>query len=547
MEFIKKNLPWFLALFLVGVGVYSFNLNNPLFWDDDDWIINNPFVHSLSAENIKSIFTTDILHGFGLNSNYYRPLLLVSFAFNWVLHDSNPIGYHIISNLFHITNALLIFFLLNWALKNRRVAFLTSFLWLVHPLNVEAVAYISGRGDPMSVFFILAGLLFFIKSQSLIPNTKYLILSVGAMVLAVLSRETAILFPALAMVIYISFISKDKFYSAFKKSIWQTLPYWGISVGYMALRLTVLNFQNTLNFYSQANIYSENLIYRLYTFGSVLIKYFSLILWPTGLHMERSFSVSTSLFQWPVWLGFIFVVGILFIVFKKLKTDRVWFFAFGWFFVAISPVSGIIPINAIIYEHWLYLPLIGVLTLAGYYLDILLSFIKNKVVLYRLAIVLLAGYMVFLSGSSAKRNLVWGNTIEFYEDILKHNPNTVRVINNLGNAYAAKGNLSKATEMYERAISLPDGQTFAQPYYNLANAYRDQNKPKEASEMYAKAIEVDPNFPFAYKALAVLYAKYGYFQEAINVLKALKKIRPDDMAIDEVIKRLESDLNASRR
>lgn len=553
----KKNSGWLLSLFLIGFAIYAFNLGNPLFWDDDDWIINNPYVHSLSGENIKSIFTTDILHGFGLNSNYYRPLLLLSFAFNWVLHGSNPIGYHVVSNLFHVANAILIFLLLNWALKNRRASFIASLLWLVHPLNVEAVTNISGRGDPMSVFFILGGLLLFASGKkwwAIVP-----------MVLAVLSRETAILFPALAMVLYISFVSKDRFYQALKKSIWQTLPYWGVSVGYMILRLTVLNFQNTLNFYSQANIYSENLIYRLYTFGAVLVEYLKLILWPTGLHMERNFPVSTSIFQYPVWLGFLTVLAIfaaglwlfknskignsLKIENSKLKIKetnfRIWFFGWSWFFIAMSPVSGIIPINAIMYEHWLYLPLIGLLMLAGYYLDILLSYIKNKTLLYRLAMVLLVGYLVFLSGSSMGRNLAWGNTIEFYEDVLKYNPNTVRIINNLGNAYAAKGNLLKAAEMYERAIQLPDGQAFAQPYYNLANTYRDQNKPKEASEMYIKAIEVDPNFPFAYKNLAVLYTKYGFFEEAIKVLKGLKNIRPDDSVIDEAIKRLEADLKGN--
>ena len=563
----RKSLLFIGALITIGFLTYAFNLNNELFWDDDDWIIGNSNVHSLSGENIKNIFTKDILSGFGLNSNYYRPLLLISFAFNWVLHGSSPFGYHVVSNLFHIGNAILIFLLLAWALKSCRAAFIASLLWLVHPLNVEAVAYISGRGDPMSVFFVLGGFLLFIKSQSLIHNSKFLILSLLAMILAVLSRETAILFPALAMVFYLSFLIKShitmsNIVMAFKK----TLPFWGISAFYMLLRLTVLNFQNTLNFYNESNLYTEHLSYRLYTFSHALVEYFKLMFWPTGLHMERNLAVNTSLFQWPVWLGFLVVVLIIAIGWYFYRSQmskwpsgksmengnwkmensnfKIWFFAWSWFFIAIAPVSGIIPINAIMYEHWLYLPLIGLVALVGFYLDRILSFLKdNKFVISHLSLVIaLVAYLSFFSIATMSRNLAWGNKISFYEDILKYNPDTVRVINNLGNAYSAKGDLEKAAGMYEKAIQLPDGQMFAQPYYNLANVYRDQKRPQEASEMYKKAIEVDPSFPFAYKNLAILYAQYGYFQEAINVLNAYKKIWPDDPAIDEAIRRLMEDL-----
>ncbi len=540
----KKNSGWILVLFFIGLIVFSFNLGNPLFWDDDDWIVNNSFVHSLSGQNIKSIFTTDILHGFGLNSNYYRPLLLLSFAFNWVLHGSSPIGYHLISNLFHIANAILVFSISYLVFRRQRPAFIAALIWLVHPLNVEAVAYISGRGDPMSVFFILGGLTLFAGGKR-----WWAVLS---MVLAVLSRETAILFPALAMILYISFVAKDKFWPAFKQSVWQTLPYWGVSVIYMILRLTVLNFQNTLNFYAQSNVYTEHLSYRLYTFGHALVEYFKLIFVPLGLHMERELSVNTSLFQWPVWLGFLMIlliVAVGVILYKKaighssLKIShyRIWLFGFGWFFIAMSPVSGIIPINAIMYEHWLYLPLIGLFVLVGYYLDILLTYAGPRAYIYRLVLVVAVGYVAFFSVASANRNLAWGNIIGFYEDILKYNPDTIRIINNLGNAYASKGDLPKAAGMYERAIQLPDGQEFAQPFYNLANTYRDQGKPEEAARMYIKAIEVDPKFPFAYKNLAVLYAKFGFFAESIRVLQELKKIVPNDPVIDEAIRRLEED------
>jgi len=467
----------------------------------------------------------------------------------------------------------------NSPLFSKRAAFITALIWLVHPLNVEAVAYISGRGDPMSVFFILLALWLWITTLNVVMGSyqqrhsvSLRVLSIISMVLAILSRETAILFPALLTLVLLAFgngkWANGKSMENGKQpreaeqwplwpwkmviSVW---PFWAISVGYMILRLTVLNFQNTLNFYSQANIYTEHLSYRLYTFGHALVEYFKLIFVPLGLHMERELSVNTSLFQWPVWLGFsmiLLIVTVGVILYKKaighssleISHYRIWLFGFGWFFIAMAPVSGIIPINAIMYEHWLYLPLIGLVALAGFYIDKLFLVLKIRKLntLYLILYTLFIVYFSFLGVLTIKRNMAWGNIIGFYEDILKYNPDTVRIINNLGNAYASKGDLVKSAEMYERAIQLPDGQAFAQPYYNLANTYRDQNRPEDAAKMYIKAIEVDPNFPFAYKNLAILYAKYGYLEESIKVLRDLKKIRPDDLAIDEAIRRLEADM-----
>ena len=65
-QFSNKNLGLITVLIVVGFFIYSFNLNNPLFRDDTDWIVNNPFVHSFSFENIGNWFTKNTLAGIGL-------------------------------------------------------------------------------------------------------------------------------------------------------------------------------------------------------------------------------------------------------------------------------------------------------------------------------------------------------------------------------------------------------------------------------------------------------------------------------------------------
>ncbi len=549
-----------LALIALGFFIFSFNLNNPLFWDDDEWIKGNVFVHNFSS--IKEIFTQNVLAGFGLNSNYYRPMLLLSFAFNYVIHGIAPFGYHLLSNSIHIANGILVFVLLS-SFIGSRASFIAALLFLIHPVQTEAVTYISGRGDPMSVFFMLLALWFFIRSLNLETFKQkyvYSFLSLISAVFGILSRETAILFPLLLMIFYISFLSKDKFPIALKKSFIVSLPFWAISGFYFILRLTVFNFENTLNFYSQSNIYTENLLYRLYTFGAVLIEYFKIIFVPISLHMERDFPVFTSLFQWPVWFSFLVVFAILFslfFLFKKEKLSqgirnhesgirefknhnsylilhnsnfRIWFFSWAWFFVALGPVSGIVPINALIYEHWLYLPLIGLAALAGFYIDKIFEYLRinyKSQISIVICILLFGTYISFFFFLSIKRNILCFKPIEFYEDILKYSPESVRILTNLGNLYLMEEDFARAEDLFEKAIESPAGKNFAQPYYNLGNLYRDSGRIDEAISQYRKAIEIDSSFPFAYQNLAVLLINNKRdLVGGAQVLEELKRIQP---------------------
>jgi len=537
----KKNSGWLLGLFLIGFIIYAFNLNNPLFWDDVDWILNNATLHALTWANIKFIFSHNVLAGIGQVSNYYRPFLFLTFLANYLISGPNPVLYHIVSNGIHIFNACLIFYLLTRWLGSKRVAFLTALLFLIHPLQTEAVAYISGRGDSLSVFFMLLSLLLWIndiecrygKTVDNSPQRHRMslrVLSVISMVLAVLSRETAVLFPAYLGVALMAFEYKGLIWERFKKAFISTLLFIGISVIYGILRLTVFNFQNTLNFYQQQNIYSEHLSYRVYTFFHALVVYIRLVFWPVGLHMDRDIPVSIHIWDGWSWLGALIIIMVivqLFILYRR--TDKilfnVWFFGSGIFFVNLLPTSGIVPINARIYEHWLYFSLFGLFVLVAFYLDKTLSFFKNKnSTLYSLFIIFLIIYFSFFGVQTIRRNIIWGDTEAFYLNILYYEPQDVRVLNNLGNWYSDRGNNVSAGPLYERAISADPSQPA--PYYNLGNIARDSGQLIQAEALYQKAIAVDPTFHYAYGNLAQLYLNQNKLDQALAELQALEKIYP---------------------
>src|SRR3989344_1896660 len=206
-----------LVLAAAGFFIYAFNLDNPLFWDDDDWIINNVFVHDITWNNLKFWFSHNTLAGVGLDSNYYRPFLFLTFAINYVASGIQPIFWHLTSNLIHIANAVLVFFLLKRfdlgsSKRSNLLAFLTAFIFTIHPLQTEAVTYIAGRGDSLVVFFMFLALFLFIKSKDNPSKSLiYKFISLASAAIGILSRETGIIFPFLLVVFYIAFISTDKF------------------------------------------------------------------------------------------------------------------------------------------------------------------------------------------------------------------------------------------------------------------------------------------------------------------------------------------------
>ena len=212
---------------------------------------------------------------------------------------------------------------------------------------------------------------------------------------------------------------------------------------------------------------------------------------------------------------------------KQFNNFRVWFFAVGWFFVNLIMTSGITPINAQLYEHWLYLALLGPIVLTVYYLNLLIQ--KYSKAIKVAVILLLVAFVSFFSILSIKRNIIWGKPIKFFEDILKYEPDGARINNNLGNLYYNKGDTEKAEEYYWKAVSIEDN--FPQPHFNLGSILQSRNDIRGAIVEFEKALEIDPNFPHAYGNLAVIYAGQGDLVNAGNALEKLKTITPHNPQI----------------
>ncbi|HVZ59112.1 MAG TPA: tetratricopeptide repeat protein [Patescibacteria group bacterium] len=479
-------------LVLITSLCYLNTLNNGLFFDDEQFIYNNQAVKTFS---LAGFFGQSLVSEGGKISNYYRPILFLGYGMEYSLFG--PVGfiYHLDSFLLHAAGGVVLFLLLKKLFAKKTLAFTTSLLFLIHPIQTEAVAYASGRGDPLSFFFSLLTLYF-----SLTKEKKHQILAWTFLVLALLSKEVTLMLPGLIFLVQL-FSKKSLTKHTIYQSLKTTLPFAVITLIYFILRLTVLNFANTLNFYQATNIYSSSLFVRLNTFFHLFPSYLQLLIFPKTLFMERDSGIVIQTL--PTVLSVISFVGCLGAVGAAIllrKKYPILLFAIQWVVISFIPTSGILPINGIFYEHFLYYPSVGFFLLAVY--GFFLLYEHSSATIRLVLGVSLCAVILILSIRTIIRNNDWHDPITFYRQLLSH-VQSPRAYTNLAMTYADRGDNTDAITAYQRAIALSD--TYPETHYDLGNSYAAMSQVKQAESEYKKALAIDPSFYLSYIKLYSLY------------------------------------------
>ncbi len=475
----------FVLIALVGFLLYFPSLFGPFLWDDEDFVYANKYVESFQ---IDKFFTECATCGRGKLSNYFRPVPEIIYATTHTSFGFNPFWFHFVNILVHIGAAMAVFAffknLLERQVASQLGAFLISLFFLVHPVQTEAVSYISGLSDPLFVLFGLLALIYFPKPKSLL-----------FFALSLLSKESGLVFLPLLFLLHPS------------KKIW---PYFLMATIYLWFHFTQINQFNVAAAWGN-NLYRQSIVVRLLTFVKNLYTYIGLLLFPKDLFMERDYSIQiqTQILNPSLILSLVLFPTIFYLV-RKSKTLA---FCFLAFFISFLPYTGLVLINGIFYEHFLYLPLVFFF---GFLVFTLSPFLHRRFI--ALAIVTA---LILLGLRNVARQFDWSEPVRFYSQTLVHAPQSLRIINGLGIAYADRGDLSNAIKTYQQGIAL--NPKVPNLYHNLANAYLASGELKLAEENYLKAIEVDENFFFSYQALVSLYRQTGQEDKATRIMTKLSR------------------------
>ncbi len=171
-----------LVLTAVTLGVYSVSLFNGFVLDDEVIIVKNPL--TLGLTNLRTVlFSPDLI------KPYYRPLNRATYLLDYWIFGMSPMWYHAANILIHVLNVILVYVIGRRVLQNSPAAFVSALLFAVHPVNSEAVNFISARNTLLSLFFSLASFLSFMEAKE--KGVRWPLLSALLFFCGLLSKETA--------------------------------------------------------------------------------------------------------------------------------------------------------------------------------------------------------------------------------------------------------------------------------------------------------------------------------------------------------------------
>jgi len=472
---------------------------------------------------------------------------LTIFAAEWHWWQSWVYGWHAVSVGAHIGAGIALYFLLNRLFSRRTLSLITAVLFVAHPVHNEAVVYVNSLGDPLASIFIFSGLILYVrfrqsKVNALLSRSYYM--SILMLPLGLMSKETGFVLAALVPFTDFLLLNSGPFSRRLSRTLAACWPFLALALVYIVLRATVLNFSNSFNFYNADNAppAAGNIGLRLLTFFKAMGQYAGFLFFPHDLRVERLLPWARSLFEPDVLFGGFLVAGMLWAGLRHWQKKPLVSYGVGWFFIAIAPASNVlVPINAVLYEHFLYLPMIGVLLIV---VDAAMEWGRRKNLGPTLLKILVLVLIIFI-GMNARRNLDWRTSIIFYEKLVKTAPDSYRVINNLGMEYANKGIYDKAEATYLKAIALDPKNPVA--YHNIAGTYRDTGRTALALENFKKAIVLDPKFIFSYRSLAQLYFQLGNWEEAKKYLEVVARSDPEDQSVQRALRMIEEALRAKGR
>jgi tetratricopeptide (TPR) repeat protein len=544
-----------LVIIILGFLIYSNTFHAQFVFDDLAYIVENPaikdFYYFSEPSRVLDLPTVHLTFRYGFMT---RIAGYFTFALNYHIHGLDVTGYHVFNLLVHIINALLIYFLVRLIFKtpffsnqksdykpttwlsNDLFAFFSALIFICHPIQTEAVTYITQRFACLATLFFLLSLLTYIQSR--LSNTKtgrYALYSTSLItaIIAMKTKEISFTLPVIITLFEFLF-----FNGKYRKRIFLLIPF---ALTLLIIPTAILRAYGSFTLsdmdHSMQTLAADPGLSRwdyLLTQFSVIVTYIRLLILPVNLNLDYDYPVyhtfwDPSVFSPFIFLLLLFSLGIFFLYRSKnthregRQTYRLISFGILWFFVTLAVESSVIPIRDIIFEHRLYLPSVGFILSVMTAVSMITREVENRMTVRALTTAIFLLVSIF-AGATYARNFVWQNEITLWEDVVKKSPFKDRPHYNLGVAYVKEGRAEEAIKEYLAAIKIkPD---FAEAHYNLGVAYDKEGRTEEAMKEYITATKIKPDYAEAHSNLGILFKQTGRLEDSIREFQFAITLQP---------------------
>ena len=522
-----------ILLALITLAVYYPTLFAPFNSIDDKLLVT----HLINKEG----FTWSEHFFPGGRGDYYRPLIMLSYEFDklaWGLEESFM---HLENILLHLLNAVLLYL----AACRLNKIFNLSLTWLpfvlaacfaLHPVNTEAVNWITSRTDLMAttgVYAALYGLLVYYGTGRILPG----VLSAFGLAFGALAKEPALFFlPGALVIIWWSHSKKERLteYANLTGKILVSTAYAVVVAGYFILRWLAFHsdrgVENTLKVLSTVEpsaAASEALLPMSPVYFKLLLKatgfYFKKIFWPFPLNFA-TISVAESY----LYAGVFVLLLICWLLYRRTLLSGI---ALSSLFIASSALLVILnPMSwTPVAERYLYMA-------SGLFLmPLLFGLVINREQLFKstIAVLLVTGLLAASAYGTYSRNIVWQDNVTLFQDAVEKSPNNKSAKNELALALIAAGRQEEGYALLD-SIQGIKGQLSS---LNQVAVFLRRKQYPEAKRYLLERLEAPgPNQGYILKTLIKTNQflieesagddelQHGYYMETINWLDRLKKL-----------------------
>jgi tetratricopeptide (TPR) repeat protein len=555
MNWQNNKLSIVAALFLVAVLTYSNTFLGSFHFDDSSSItINFAIKNFRDLKSIWSFWPT-------------RFLTYLTIALNYRFWGLNVLGYHIFNFILHLGCAVLVWCLMMLTFRTPSIkkegiipyampiSLFVSCVFLLHPIQTQAVNYIIQRSTLLAAFFYVATLCLYVRARLQQTENRgqhiHKLYYSGACLTAVICmfcKEMAISLPFAICVYEFCFFRKDKGFN-----LKYSIPFFIIV---LIIPITML-VTNSVDFKEMHRVTEDSPGISIGNYFMnefrVMVTYMRLLFLPVNQNLDYNYPVAKTIFQAPIIFSFLLLFCILMAAAMLLNRYRLISFGIFWFFITLLPESGFIPIKDLIFEHRLYLPAMGfaLFLVSGLYY---LSKGRRQKFITAMLILLSISYSIM----TYNRNKVWQNELTLWNDavrkssgkaraykyrglaymqakeydlalsdfskVLQLEPNNAEPYNNRGVIYMERKKYAQAMSDFNQSIRInPNG---AEAYNNRGLIFFEQKDYSKAISDFKKALSVDKNSPEAYYNLGRAYIYTGRNQEAIQLFEELLKMDP---------------------
>lgn len=513
---LKKNDFLWIAAILTATLIFYFPTfwNKLVDWDDNIYILNNPYIFSLGIGNIKNIFSSFF------NANYH-PLTMLSYAIEYAIAGESPFLYHTSNVFLHLLNTTLVYvfvrklFLMldqtDLKKPNLVIPVISTFLFGLHPLHVESVSWVSERKDVLYTFFFLLAMIKYLRYLST-QRSIYYTSTIFLFLLSLLSKGMAVSFSL--TIVAIDFVLKRDLLS--RKVIVEKIPFFVLSVffGIIAILAQKSGYAITEKFHFWDKI----------SFASyALVQYVSKLLAPFELShfypYPRQIDGQIPLFYY---YNIILLLGSA-VVLYLIRKSRILIFGLLFFILNIVLVLRLIPLgDTIMADRYTYLSSIGIFMMIAFSFN---SFINSYPQYRKLILSVFVVYASFLGYKTYERTLAWRDSFSLWDDAAKKYPDNPIVVLNRGIAIEKNGNPDQALIEYRRSEKLDPNLDM--PHTNIGNIKLFKGDKVGAIEEFSKAISMNSNNLDAIYNRGRVLIDLGDFSKAIIDFDRAVKIDPN--------------------